>query len=76
MKLTGDLKDGEGRAMEETLELWYRDPVECIQELIGNPMFRDVIRYAPERVFQDRHGKVRQIDETWTADWWWRIQVR
>lgn len=75
VKLTGDLNDGEGRPMEETLELWYRDPVECIRELIGNPMFQEVMRYAPERVFRDRQGRVRQIDEMWTADWWWKIQV-
>lgn len=62
--------------MHEQTELWYRDPVECVKSLIGNPGFKDYISYVPERVFVDDEGKVRLFDEMWTGDWWWDTQVR
>ncbi|KAL0069193.1 hypothetical protein AAF712_003881 [Marasmius tenuissimus] len=43
VRLEGDRTDEDGRQMTEELELWMRDPVECIRELIGNPAFRDKI---------------------------------
>lgn len=61
--------------MVEEVELWSRDPIECIRELLGNPAFKDCMRYAPERVFEDKEGEVRVFDEMWTADWWWDTQV-
>ena len=61
--------------MSEDLELWLRDPVECIRELIGNPAFREYISYAPEHAYADEAGAIRIFDEMWTADWWWETQV-
>ncbi|KAF7359613.1 hypothetical protein MVEN_00685100 [Mycena venus] len=72
--LKGDLQDDNGNAMTETLELWYRDPVDCIRQLMGNPVFRDVMRYAPERVYEDEDRKSEVINEMWTAAWWWKLQ--
>lgn len=69
------LDEGGARVGPEELELWRRDPVECVKELIGNPMFADSMVYAPERVFMDKEKTNRIIDETWTADWWWETQV-
>lgn len=67
----GDVSD---RDVEE-LELWIRDPVACVQELIGNPAFNGEIAYAPERVYTDIDGRSRRYDEMWTGDWWWEMQV-
>jgi len=61
--------------MHEKLELWRRDPVDCMKELLGNPAFKEFISYTPERVFSDNAGKERIFDEMWTADWWWNTQV-
>ena len=60
---------------KEVLEFWYRDPVECVRELIGKPAFDGYLKYAPERHFADAAGEVEVINEMWTARWWWRIQV-
>ena len=60
----------------ETLELWWRDPVECVQELMGNQMFQNVMRYAPEKVFTDAGGKNELVSKMQTAEWWWKLQVR
>ncbi|KAJ6457475.1 hypothetical protein C8R47DRAFT_1328444 [Mycena vitilis] len=78
---TGDLpdldKDPSGATLKtERLELWFRDPVECVAELIGNPAFKDVMCYIPEKVFTAREGGQEVINEMWTAGWWWEIQKR
>jgi hypothetical protein len=43
-EITGDqvdARDARGeRKLTEEVELWRRDPVECIKELIGNPAFQ------------------------------------
>ena len=59
----------------ERLELWRRDPVECMKELMGNPMFENSLEYAPQKHFMDKEGNNRVVDEMWTGDWWWNTQV-
>lgn len=59
----------------EELELWLRDPVTCVRELIGNPAFDGTLAYAPEKVYLDCNGQTRRYDEMWTGDWWWKTQV-
>ncbi|KAI0695225.1 hypothetical protein BC835DRAFT_1306084 [Cytidiella melzeri] len=73
--VVGNILGENGKALSEELELWRRNPVECVRKLIGNPAFREAMSYTPERVFSDEEGKSRVIDEMWTADWWWRVQV-
>lgn len=75
VRVTGDLSDEDGLPLVDELELYRRDPVECIRELIGNPAYDGSIAYAPERVFYDAEGKNRAYNEMWTADWWWDTQV-
>ncbi|KAH9947697.1 hypothetical protein B0H21DRAFT_778363 [Amylocystis lapponica] len=76
MNQTGDLLDADGKPMSEMLELWYRDPVECVRELLGNPAFANVMHYTPERVYEDEERKSAVTDEMWTAEWWWETQGR
>ncbi|KDQ60095.1 hypothetical protein JAAARDRAFT_126057 [Jaapia argillacea MUCL 33604] len=75
VSVAGDQLDDNDELMVEELELWRRDPVECVRELIGNPMFRDHLSYMPELAYRDQEGKVRIFDEMWTGDWWWKIQA-
>lgn len=74
-KITGDERDEKGKLRSEVLQRWKRDTVECIKELIGNPAFRDNLRYAPQRVYEDEDGTNRLFNEMWTGDWWWDTQV-
>ncbi|KAI0728335.1 hypothetical protein C8Q72DRAFT_875895 [Fomitopsis betulina] len=74
VKLTGDIKDLDGNAMKEKVEFWFRNPLECIRELLGNPTFRDTMKYAPERHHVDKDGMTKVVSEMWTADWWWNLQ--
>lgn len=52
--------------MVEEVELWYRDPVECVRELIGNPLFDGKLAYAPEEHYEDRDGTREVRNEMWT----------
>jgi hypothetical protein len=74
--VTGNRLGEDKEPIQEELELWMRDPVECIKELVGNPAFKEKICYVPEQVFTSNDRKTRIIDEAWTADWWWETQVR
>jgi hypothetical protein len=75
--IKGDVLDpNTGKPVEEEVELWRRNPVDCIKELLGNPIFCSIMRYAPERVYCDKEEKVHVYSEAWTADWWWEMQVR
>jgi hypothetical protein len=73
--LAGDQVGEDGIKLVEDLELWRRDPVECVNELIGNPAFKEYISYIPERVYTDDTGRYRIYDEMWTGNWWWETQV-
>lgn len=59
----------------EKLELWRRNPVECVKELLGNPALKDYLCYAPERVWADMAQEVQVFDEMSTGEWWWETQV-
>ena len=72
----GDLLDAQGNPLTERVELYMRDAVDCIEELMGNPIFKDLLRYAPERWYEDEQGRKRLYGDMWTGEWWWRLQVR
>jgi hypothetical protein len=65
----------EGEGASEELELWMRNPVACVQELIGNAAFKNEMAYTPEKVYTNSGGQARRYDEMWTGDWWWETQV-
>ncbi|KAJ7737951.1 Zn-finger domain-containing protein [Mycena metata] len=72
----GNRVNEDDELMSEDLELWMRDPVECIKELLSNPVFREHMAYAPERVYGTKEGHEESgiVDEMWTAEWWWKLQ--
>lgn len=76
IKVTGNVIGADGKPEVENVELWCRDPIQSVQELIGNPMFREHLSYTPQKVFTTESGTTRIYDEAWTGDWWWTMQVR
>lgn len=74
--VTGDKINSNGKHATEDLELWRRDHVECVSELMGNPAFRDLLAYAPKKVYTDKNGQNQVFDEMWTGEWWWETQVQ
>nr|VWO99055.1 Uncharacterized protein [Ganoderma boninense] len=73
VNVTGDCVGPKGELLTEELDLWRRDAVDCIRDLIGNPAFKDVIVYEPTRVKRDGQ---RYYSEMGTGDWWWNVQKR
>ena len=73
--LTSNIKDNDGHAQTEELELWFWDPVDCVRELIGNLVFKDGVKFSPERLYTSKDSSDCIINEMWTADWWWDMQV-
>ena len=71
VNVLGDLEGPDGEMIGEELELWRRNPLECIQELFGNPSFKDKMMFEATQYFADEACTNRLIDEAWTADWWW-----
>ena len=71
----GDEVDEQGRYRVKRFELWKRDPVECIKDLMANPLFSEHMRYAPERLYEDDTGEKPIFSEMWTGEWWEKIQV-
>ncbi|KAJ7697259.1 hypothetical protein B0H17DRAFT_1197650 [Mycena rosella] len=72
-KLMGDELDADAKPKIEVLEMWCRDPVECVKELLGNPAFTAQC-YEPYRVFKNADHTNREYNEMWTGNWWWTIQ--
>ncbi|KAG6859996.1 hypothetical protein C0995_000743 [Termitomyces sp. Mi166 len=71
----GNMIGEDGQVMFENLELWMRDPVECICKLIENPAFKNLMAYLPEQAFLDEACLEQIYDEMWMSDWWWKIQA-
>ncbi|KAI6012836.1 hypothetical protein EDC04DRAFT_2579738, partial [Pisolithus marmoratus] len=44
--MEGDIMAKDGTLSHKLLELWWHDPIECVQELMGNPAFRDAMTYV------------------------------
>lgn len=74
--IIGTLKDTKGENfLKEEVEIWVRDIVEVIQELIGNTTFGNKLVFVPQQVNINGDPTMQKIDEMWTGDWWMRIQV-
>jgi hypothetical protein len=59
----------------QAAELWLRNPIACIRELLGNPQFVRNMAYAPEKLYLDQAKTDRILEEMYTGDWWWGMQV-
>lgn len=62
--------------MTEDMDLWFRNPVECIRELLGSAAFKDETVYGPSRAYTSEERTERVYNEMNTGDWWWETQVR
>ncbi|KAG1722754.1 hypothetical protein EDB19DRAFT_1898159 [Suillus lakei] len=55
----------------EPFDIYYRDVMECIKELYGDPDFADYLVFAPERHYTDDDKTVRLYSNMHTGTWWW-----
>ena len=59
----------------ETLTFYFRDVMQCIQALYGDPEFAHKLAFVPERHYSDPERTRRVYSEMHTGDWWWAVQV-
>ncbi|KAF8606951.1 hypothetical protein BDV93DRAFT_436496 [Ceratobasidium sp. AG-I] len=69
-----ELIAGEGE-YERVHIVYKRSVIDVIRDLIGNPRFKDAMRYAPERHWTSTKMDSRVYGEMWTGNWWWRRQL-
>ncbi len=70
------MKNADGTSKVEEVQLWRRDPNECVEELIGDPTFNGHVSYRSEKVFTDFEKTKRCFGEMNSGDWWEEVQVR
>jgi hypothetical protein len=60
---------------DETLELHFRNILECVRSLYSDPEFAQDLAVAPERHYADQEQTTWIYSEMNTGDWWWAVQV-
>jgi hypothetical protein len=60
--------------MSASYEVWFRSPLDVLENMIGNPDFATEMDYAPQQVF-DRGGK-RLYRNLMSGNWVWEQAVR
>ena len=63
-QIEGDVVGIDRELKMEGVELWHRNPVECIEELIGNPAFKGKQFYTLKGVYHMIEMKTGQIAST------------
>lgn len=59
----------------EVCEVFYRDVIDCIKSLFGDPNFTPFLRFAPEKHYTDDTKGIRMYHDMHTGRWWWATQV-
>ena len=75
VKITGDLVGPDGKQLTEDSEMWSRNILEVIQELLENVTYGKDMVFAPKYEYNDAEKTNRSYSEMWTGDWWKEIQV-
>ena len=68
--------DSEQDVEEEVLDLWMRDAIVLIQELLEDPNFKNEMHHRPMHLYTDESWEERIFGEMWTADWWHKNAAR
>ncbi|KAH9939740.1 uncharacterized protein BXZ73DRAFT_43384 [Epithele typhae] len=75
--VTGTLTDENNQPITEALDLWGRNPVHLIEDLIGNPEFDGEMAYEPRceyEVSEDGGVAMEYIDDMHSGKWMSEVQ--
>jgi len=64
-----------GYATREPTFLFYRDSLDCVEYLLGNPLFMDCMDFCLIRLYQDAEQTIRVYTEWLTGNAAWEMQV-
>ena len=59
----------------EQMEFYYRDVIESIRGLYGDPQFAPHLVFAPERHYTSHECTKHMYNDMHTSNWWWKVQV-
>ncbi|KAK6981079.1 hypothetical protein R3P38DRAFT_3334077 [Favolaschia claudopus] len=62
------------RPVKRPLTLFYRDPLECLQALMSNPLIQDFVHFTPFKLWTNAGKLVRVYNEWLSSDGAWDIQ--
>jgi len=65
----------EGFETAKPIALFYRDPLECIQALLHNPIFEGKWDFTARRIYDNPDRQNRLYSEWMTSDGAWAMQV-
>jgi hypothetical protein len=60
----------------EPMHLFYRDALDCVEYMFGNPLFANHMDFCPVRLYQDAEQTIRVYSEWMTGNAAWEMQVR
>ena len=60
----------------ETVPIYMRGILECIQALYGDAEFAQHLIFKPERHYTLEEPRQRLYHDMHTGCWWWEVQVR
>ena len=60
---------------KQKLFLYYRDPIDCLQSILHNPLVQDHIQFHPFQLFWSAEGAMRVYTEWLSGDAAWEMQV-
>ncbi|KAG8943330.1 hypothetical protein FRC03_002563 [Tulasnella sp. 419] len=72
--ITGDLRNAKGQLMTEMVEMYYRDPVEVVEDLISRPSLWDHLTYSPMKIYTSPARQTHIYKDMSSGDWWYDIQ--
>ncbi|KAI0350324.1 hypothetical protein OH77DRAFT_1593589, partial [Trametes cingulata] len=58
----------------EVFEIFYRDVIQCMRALYGDPELADLLVFTPERHYADADHNTRVYFDMHTGKWWWETQ--
>ncbi|THH00887.1 hypothetical protein EW026_g1714 [Hermanssonia centrifuga] len=58
----------------ESYDVHFRDIIECVRALYGDPEFARHLVFLPERHYADADHTKRLYHDMHTGNWWWAIQ--
>ncbi|KAH7904360.1 hypothetical protein BJ138DRAFT_1238613 [Hygrophoropsis aurantiaca] len=58
----------------ESFDVYFRDILECVKALYGDPEFARYLVFTPERHYSDADRTVRMYHDLHTGKWWWDTQ--
>ena len=64
-----------GYATNKLMHLFYRDALNCVEYVFGNPLFVNHMDFCPVCVYQDAKQTIRMYGEWMTGDTAWEMQV-